>query len=392
MPILTICCTYVYWFCSFVVIDISPLQEYPAHVLGAPSAVVSTTGSGLKIGSVSYPGETATVTAWVDAGSRYETPQTNGVAHLMETAALKAKSAEIAALGGQVGGELHHYPSPARPRPCFIHPLSPLLFFSRPPTQTHTHTPRPHPRHPPRSQVTGYTSREHIVFEAKVLKENVAAATSLLGGLLTTVGDVGAAKGSIECALAGAAESPEQVIMEHLHDAAYLDSAMGKSVLGSAETVASLQADDVTAFMAQNVTAGRTTITAAGAVDPAAFSAAAEAALGSLPATTGAVEALMEPAGFTGSDIRMRLDSIPAAHVAFAFQTEGHGSKYAVPLMMMETLLGEFDPSSSGAIAMNNKTSKLAIDMGEQGAATAFKTFNLTYKVRLGIGVLVRSG
>jgi len=302
--------------------------SYPAHVLGAPAPVVSTTSSGLKIGSVSYPGETATVTAWVDAGSRYETPQTNGVAHLMETAALQAKSAEIAALGGQV---------------------------------------------------TGYTSREHIVFEAKVLKENVAAATSLMGGLLTTVGDVAAAKGSIECALAGAAQAPEEVIMEHLHDAAYLDSRMGMSVLGTAETVGSLQADDVTAYMAQNVTAGRTTITAAGAVDPAAFSAAAEAALGSLPATTGAVEAVMEPATFTGSDVRMRLDSIPAAHVAFGFQTEGYGSKYAVPLMMMETLLGEFDPSS-GAIAMNNKTSKLSIDLGDQGAATAFKVFNLTYK------------
>ena len=67
-----------------------------------PAGYMTTTASGLRVASVTSPGETATVTAWVDAGSRYESPEKNGVANLFETAALKSKAAEIAAIGGMV--------------------------------------------------------------------------------------------------------------------------------------------------------------------------------------------------------------------------------------------------------------------------------------------------
>jgi predicted Zn-dependent peptidase len=65
-------------------------------------AAMTTTPAGLRIASVTTPGSTATVTAWVEAGSRYETPETNGVANLLETSSMSGKAAEIAALGGMV--------------------------------------------------------------------------------------------------------------------------------------------------------------------------------------------------------------------------------------------------------------------------------------------------
>ena len=74
----------------------------PDYIAGAPEAVVTTAGNGVKIASVSTPGETATITAWVDAGSRYESPQTNGVANLFESSTMDAKKAEIAKLGGMI--------------------------------------------------------------------------------------------------------------------------------------------------------------------------------------------------------------------------------------------------------------------------------------------------
>ena len=74
----------------------------PAFIAGAPEAVVTSAAGGLKIGSITTPGETATVTAWVEAGSRYETPETNGVANLFESSAIASKASEIAALGGMV--------------------------------------------------------------------------------------------------------------------------------------------------------------------------------------------------------------------------------------------------------------------------------------------------
>ena len=51
-----------------------------------------------------------------------------------------------------------------------------------------------------------------IVFEAKVLKENVAAATRLLGEMVTgKVKDVAAAKAAMLCNLEAAKANPEEV-------------------------------------------------------------------------------------------------------------------------------------------------------------------------------------
>ena len=122
--------------------------EIPDYVSGFPLAVEKTGANGMRIASISTGGDTATVTAWVDAGSRYEAKHATGVAGLFAASAVNAKKAEIAAIGGQV---------------------------------------------------TSTTSREHIVFEAKVLKENVAAATKLLGDMVTGAADVTTTK---ECMLA----------------------------------------------------------------------------------------------------------------------------------------------------------------------------------------------
>lgn len=306
------------------------MSAVPAFVAGAPEPVSALTPSGLRVGSVTYPGETATVTVMVDAGSRYETAANNGVANLFQISALEGKAAEIAKLGGQF---------------------------------------------------TGYTSREHIVFEAKVLKDNVTAATKLLGDMLQTPGNVGAGKAQMACTLAGAAARPEEVILEHLHDAAFLDTSMGQSVLGTPESVDALTADDVAAFAAQNVTAARTVVAAAGAVDADAFaSTVAESFALPVLGDDQSVDALTEEAYFTGSDKRIRMDSIPQAHVAFAFRTDGASSEHALPLMLMESLLGQFDVNNSTGQLAKNKTSKLAIDQGEQEAASVYKTFNINYK------------
>lgn len=293
--------------------------------------VVSTTSTGLKIGCISRPGETATITAWVDAGSRYETPQTNGVAALFETSAIASKSSEFAALGGMV---------------------------------------------------SSYTSREFIVFEAKVLKENVAAATKLLGEMVSSKpSDVTSAQATMLANLDAVRLNPEQVLMEHLHDAAYLDTVMGQSVLGTPETVGSLSANDVNSFASKNVTSGRTVVTAAGNVDSATFTKAVTEAFKGLP--TGS-SPTFDKAVFTGSDKRMRFDSKPEAHIAFAYQGVSHGSPDAVPLALMAAYLGEVDASSNTILAKNS-TSWLRSDQSPSteagaGGVNTLKIINEQYK------------
>lgn len=80
----------------------SGVRAFAAPTASDPEVVVNSIGNGLRVGTISRGGDTATITAWVDAGSRYETPQTNGVAQLFGTSAIASKAAEIAALGGMV--------------------------------------------------------------------------------------------------------------------------------------------------------------------------------------------------------------------------------------------------------------------------------------------------
>lgn len=64
--------------------------------------------------------------------------------------------------------------------------------------------------------------------------------------------------------------------------------------------------------------------------------------LGDVPSSSSsAIEEGVEPAYFIGSDKRMRFDSMPNAHVAFAFKAPAAGSKDSLSIMMVEALLGE---------------------------------------------------
>jgi mitochondrial-processing peptidase subunit beta len=64
--------------------DHSPFLRFPAPR-------VSTLPSGLRVVTQAYPANTrmASVGVWVDAGSRYELPGTNGTAHFLEHMAFK---------------------------------------------------------------------------------------------------------------------------------------------------------------------------------------------------------------------------------------------------------------------------------------------------------------
>lgn len=63
---------------------------FPDYVLRAPTTDVTTLDSGLRVASETVVGsETATVGVWIDAGSRYETAQNNGVAHFLEHLSFK---------------------------------------------------------------------------------------------------------------------------------------------------------------------------------------------------------------------------------------------------------------------------------------------------------------
>merc|ERR1711976_434592 len=61
----------------------------PQAILNVPETRVTTLSNGLRIASEDSGIPTATVGVWIDAGSRYETEENNGVAHFLEHMAFK---------------------------------------------------------------------------------------------------------------------------------------------------------------------------------------------------------------------------------------------------------------------------------------------------------------
>ena len=122
----------------------SPVPKEMDHtmVLAAPETKVTTLPNGMRIASeTNLNAETATVGVWIDAGSRFESADTNGTAHFLEHMFFKGTTKrnlrqleeEIENMGGHLNA---------------------------------------------------YTSREQTTYYAKVLKKNVINAVDILADIL----------------------------------------------------------------------------------------------------------------------------------------------------------------------------------------------------------------
>mmetsp|Transcript_5144 Transcript_5144/g.7119 ORF Transcript_5144/g.7119 Transcript_5144/m.7119 type:complete len:457 (+) Transcript_5144:48-1418(+) len=308
------------------------LQSSVRSFSSAPVTEVSKLSNGVRVASEASGCQTATVSVWVDAGSRYEQKVTNGVNYLAGKAALMepAVQTEIAKLGGQVAA---------------------------------------------------YTSREQTVYYATVMKDQTGAAMDLLASVVKAT----PSGASLDCAKTGILSEFEaadiksaESLMEDLHEAAYLDTALGFPIKGTPDTISALTTSDVTAMKEACYTAPRIVIAGAGGITQDQLATMAEKSFGSLAAApTGSVEIPMEEAIFCGSDKRIRYDSMNVAHVALGFETGGWTSEQSVPLMLMQTLIGSWDDTS---VVGPNMASKFGQDVSEDGIAKTYSSFLTQYK------------
>jgi hypothetical protein len=63
----------------------------PQYLLNVPRLKETTLANGFRVASENNGGETASVGIFIDAGSAYETSETNGVAHFLEHMSFKAR-------------------------------------------------------------------------------------------------------------------------------------------------------------------------------------------------------------------------------------------------------------------------------------------------------------
>ena len=239
--------------------------------------------------------------------------------------------------------------------------------------------------------LNAYTSREHTVYYAKVFAGDVPKAVGVLSDMLTSPRLDEAAieleRGVILRELQEVNAQQEEVIFDLLHETAYPRSGLGRTILGSPENIAKLGRRDLEAYIRTHDTGPRIVVAGAGAVEHGALVKLAEKAFGALPggggggagtaAAAAAAAAADEPALFVGSQIRQRDDELPLAHVAVAFETGGWTHPHAFPLMVAQTILGQWDRTMG---AGPNMASALCRKVGEGNLAHSLSAFNTTYK------------
>jgi len=316
------------------------VQTFPDYVLKAPTTDVTTLDSGLRVASETVVGsETATVGVWIDAGSRYETAQNNGAAHFLEHMAFKGTDkrsqqqleVEIENMGGHLNA---------------------------------------------------YTSREQTVYFAKVFKNDVGKAVEILSDiLLNSKLDEAAIDRERDVILREMAEvnkQQEELVLDHLHATAFQGTGLGRTILGPEENIRSLTKNDLADYIATHYTAPRMVIAGAGAINHDELCGLAATHFGNVPKVPkGGVEVAMDPAVFTGSDIRVKFDSDDTAHVAFAFEGASWTSEYAFPLMLLQSILGSYDRTSGLG---KNMASKMCQEVSEYELAHSISCFNTCYK------------
>ncbi len=260
------------------------LSTYPAYILNAPVTEVTKTSNGVRVASETAHGETATVGVWIDAGSRYETEKNNGAAHFLEHMAFKGTKnrtqkqleVEIENMGGHLNA---------------------------------------------------YTSREQTVYFAKVFKTDVPKAMEILSDILqNSLLDEAAITRERDVILREDEEVKkqyEEVILDHLHETAFMGTGLGRTILGPIENIKSLTKADLQSYINTHYTANRFVVAAAGAVDHKELVSLTEKHFGKLPAGGKDASATkFDPAVFTGSDKRIRFDSMGVSSLAaFVFIT-----------------------------------------------------------------------
>ena len=242
--------------------------------------------------------ETVALGVWVDAGTRHETADVNGISHLLEHMAFKGtarRSAQaIAEEMDNVGGQLN-----------------------------------------------AYTSRDHTAYFAKVLKEDVGVATDIVADILLhstmDAEELSREQHVVVQEINQAIDTPDDIIFDHVQAAAFPDQPLGWPVLGEEKIVCSITPEKLKSHMARYYAPDATVISASGAIQHDDFVRLVEAAFGEL-APRERPEAVL--GAYTGGDFREERD-IEQAHIVLGFAGLSHNDPDFYNLSALSTLLGE---------------------------------------------------
>ena len=232
--------------------------------------------SGLTVVTDAMPHlETASLGVWVASGSRDELHDEHGISHLLEHMAFKGTSRrtarqiaeEIEAVGGDINAA---------------------------------------------------TSVETTAYYARVLRADVPLALDVLSDILSNPtfdpSELAREQNVIVQEIGAVEDTPDDIVFEHLQSTAFPEQPVGRSILGTPETVRSFNGQALRTYLGRNYRAPDMVIGAAGAVNHAAVIAEVERRFAAFAGPAGPTP---EQARFAGG-ARIEPRELEQVHIALA--------------------------------------------------------------------------
>jgi len=173
--------------------------------------------------------------------------------------------------------------------------------------------------------LNAWTARDHTVFHARLLAGDLALGVDMIADLVRAAhldaDELEREKGVVLAELGEARDTPDDIVFDHLQEAAFPGQQMGRPVLGDEASIAAIDVAAMRDWIATRYRPDGLVLAAAGKVDEDRLLALAEARFGDM--APGA-PAPPPPASFTpgAKHDRRRFDQL---HVALAYRGVGHG-------------------------------------------------------------------
>jgi predicted Zn-dependent peptidase len=259
---------------------------------------LTTLPSGLRVATEEMPG-VATVTAMVtvDTGSRDEQAGEYGIAHLLEHMAFKGTASmtarQLAEAFDEIGG-----------------------------------------------QNNAYTSADQTSYYAKVMAQDGPLAVRILGDILThstfDAQELERERSVILQEIAMHEDMPEEKVGEFFQEVAFANQPIGRSILGTSDSVAKITRDQLIAYMRRGYGPEHMVLSIAGKLSHDDMVEAAAEAFADLPFGAGPARA---QAVYTGGEKRQEAD-FEQAHLVMGFAGLPHQDPDFYALQMLNTILG----------------------------------------------------
>ncbi|KAF7301050.1 hypothetical protein MIND_00668900 [Mycena indigotica] len=306
-----------------------------------PFTEISRLSNGLTVATESHPhAQTATVGVWIDAGSRAETDATNGTAHFLEHMAFKGTGKRT-----QHGLELE------------VENIG--------------------------AHLNAYTSREQTVYYAKSFRKDVPVAVDIISDILQNSKlEAGAIERERDVILREQQEvdkQMEEVVFDHLHSVAFQRQPLGRTILGPKANILSIKRDDLDAYIKTNYAADRMVLVGAGGVDHGELVKLAEKHFSGLPTSPTPIRlgtSSQPKPSFVGSEVRLRDDELGLAHIAIAVEGVGWSSPDYFPMMVLQSIFGNWDRSLGSAPHLSSRLSSI---ISSNNLANSFMSFSTSY-------------